>query len=289
MATQFDLFGDQVTTNRCRVTLEAGGLALRSPYIRELVEAIKMLPYAERRWDGARKVWVIDPKHGKKLAEWILLYANETVTLPSTPVLSSAKIHLLDVRYIGTCKIREDGSISAFGWMNRAWSVIFPESVLRAWFEGEMDLQASPTKSNTLYQILGVKQTATDEEIKSAFRRMAKQWHPDVCKEPDASEMFMRIQEAYRILSELGSRARYDAGLALQARLDNRSRMDIAAFAATSYRPPLRCGLVMVEGIEKVGRVEVAKILEWQDITHNGKTLVTSWPAGAKEPVEIWS
>ena len=60
------------------------------------------------------------------------------------------------------------------------------------------------------YEVLGVSKTATDKEIKSAFRRLAKQYHPDVNKAPDAEEKFKEIQEAYAVLSDENRRKQYD-------------------------------------------------------------------------------
>ena len=60
------------------------------------------------------------------------------------------------------------------------------------------------------YEVLGVSKTATDSEIKSAFRRLAKKYHPDVCKEPDAAEKFKEAQEAYAVLSDASKRQQYD-------------------------------------------------------------------------------
>lgn len=60
------------------------------------------------------------------------------------------------------------------------------------------------------YEILGVSKTATDEEIKRAFRKLAKQYHPDVNKEPGAEEKFKEIGEAYAILSDPAKRKQYD-------------------------------------------------------------------------------
>jgi hypothetical protein len=280
------------TDNRCSLTLESGGLVLRSPYIRELVEAVKSLPYAERRWDGTRKVWIIDPTHGKKVVEWITLYADEMVALP---IMSNNQqqpvMKLLEVRYIGACKLREDGSSSAFGLVDGDWSVIFPESVLRTWFEGDIAPAEQPSEQQTLYQVLGVKKTVPEDELKAAYRRMVKQWHPDISKEPNTVEVFLRIQEAYRLLSNDGCRARYDAGLALQAAYEKQNTgIDaVKFFAAGTYRSPLRCGAILLEGVERVGRIEVGKIHAWQDVIRGGKTLVVSWPAGAKEPVEVWA
>jgi len=60
------------------------------------------------------------------------------------------------------------------------------------------------------YEVLGVGRSASDDEIKSAFRKLARQYHPDVNKEPDAEEKFKEINEAYGVLSDKDKRARYD-------------------------------------------------------------------------------
>ena len=52
------------------------------------------------------------------------------------------------------------------------------------------------------YEVLGVSKTATDSEIKSAFRKLAKKYHPDVSKEPNAEAKFKECQEAYAVLSD---------------------------------------------------------------------------------------
>jgi curved DNA-binding protein CbpA len=63
-----------------------------------------------------------------------------------------------------------------------------------------------------LYRELGVSRRATDSEIKSAYRRLARRYHPDVCPSPDANARFARITEAYRVLSDPGRRSMYDLG-----------------------------------------------------------------------------
>ncbi len=60
------------------------------------------------------------------------------------------------------------------------------------------------------YEVLGVSKNATDEEIKRAFRKLAKQYHPDVNKEPGAAEKFKEIGEAYAVLSDETKRRQYD-------------------------------------------------------------------------------
>ena len=60
------------------------------------------------------------------------------------------------------------------------------------------------------YEVLGVSKTATDEEIKRAFRKLAKQYHPDINKEPGAEEKFKEIGEAYSVLSDANKRRQYD-------------------------------------------------------------------------------
>lgn len=60
------------------------------------------------------------------------------------------------------------------------------------------------------YESLGVSKSATEAEIKSAFRKLAKQYHPDVNKDKGADEKFKELQEAYAVLSDPEKRKQYD-------------------------------------------------------------------------------
>jgi len=60
------------------------------------------------------------------------------------------------------------------------------------------------------YEVLGVSRSASDRDVKQAFRKLARQYHPDVNKEPGAQEKFQSIARAYEVLSDSEKRARYD-------------------------------------------------------------------------------
>lgn len=60
------------------------------------------------------------------------------------------------------------------------------------------------------YEVLGVSRTATTVELKKAYRRLAREYHPDVNKDGDAAERFKEISEAYEVLSDDQKRAAYD-------------------------------------------------------------------------------
>ncbi len=60
------------------------------------------------------------------------------------------------------------------------------------------------------YEVLGVSKSASDDEIKKSYRTLAKKYHPDVCKEPDAEAKFKEIQEAYDVLSDPQKREQYN-------------------------------------------------------------------------------
>jgi molecular chaperone DnaJ len=60
------------------------------------------------------------------------------------------------------------------------------------------------------YSILGVARTASADEIRSAYRKLARQYHPDVNQATDAAERFKKVTEAYEVLSDAERRQRYD-------------------------------------------------------------------------------
>src|SRR5690625_1054256 len=60
------------------------------------------------------------------------------------------------------------------------------------------------------YEVLGVGKDATPEELRKAYRKLARKYHPDVNKEPDAEEKFKEVKEAYEVLNDQQKRAQYD-------------------------------------------------------------------------------
>jgi molecular chaperone DnaJ len=66
------------------------------------------------------------------------------------------------------------------------------------------------TAERDYYELLGIERTATEAEVKKAFRRLARELHPDVSQEPDAQERFRAVAEAYEVLSKAETRRLYD-------------------------------------------------------------------------------
>lgn len=254
--------------------------SVQFPYDPMLVQMLKStIPCAGRKWDNNSRTWLVDTQYEAKLRH---LFPNERV-----PAATQAQIKLetriIDLRYLGQVKDRGNGELTAFGFCSREWSVIIPEAVLKYWFEG---IETAPVGDvSTYYGVLGVPRSATGDEIKTGYRRMARQWHPDVCREPNANVMFLRIREAYDVLSNIKSKSRYDVGLTVEAQ----QPAAIPLSDVATYRAPLRCGYVLAEGQEILGRFSVSKILGWEDIVNqHGQTLVSSWIMGDSVPIESW-
>jgi molecular chaperone DnaJ len=66
------------------------------------------------------------------------------------------------------------------------------------------------TAERDFYEVLGVERSASDAEIKRAFRKLAQQWHPDVNADGEAQQRFKEINEAYQVLSDPQRRQSYD-------------------------------------------------------------------------------
>jgi len=277
-------------TQTVSVQLQHNSLVINAPYNATFISRIKTIPYQDRKWDANGKVWMVDPKHGDMIAEWIRDCYGVQVSIPQSATTQTVETRTIDVRYIGRCK-EKSGEWMAHGWVGDiwgGWNVVFPETVLRDWFEGPNGARGH-VNSVTLYGILGVPKSSSADDIKIAYRKMAKVWHPDVSKEPDAEEQFKRINEAYQIISDPNKRSRYDAGLSLEATLTKTNGTDRPGRIVLGYRSPLICGKIKAEGIERVGKFEVKKILSFDDIINDrGQMLVTSWPRGADHFMEMW-
>lgn len=276
----YDLFGNPVTTqSKCKVTVQNGALQIVTPYNPQFVALVKSLPASARRFDPISKAWLVDTQYGRQVREWIQKVYGEDINIAVSDFQPKSETRILDVWYLGKTKPVGDEYVANGMNAQKEWVFIFPERVLKEWFEGFTTSLSGPT----LYGILGIHRNASQDEIKSAYRRMVKQWHPDVCKEPNAQEVFIKIKEAHEILSNPIAKAKYDAGLALEASLGK--QQEIQNFG---YRSPLRCGYVLAEGYERLGRFYVTKILDWRDIENEHGTLIADWPVGADQPVWSW-
>lgn len=281
------------SNRRCAILPSGSGYKVVTPYMQSFVDELKMsVPASQRSYSKNDHCWIVSAQYGNAIGALIAKCFGQYVDVP--PISAAASVsRILEILYIGQCKQRGGGECSAFGWSQLpgelipGWNVIFPEKVLRAWFEPDFGEPERPSE-RTYYQTLGIQMAANPDEIKSAYRRMVRQWHPDVCKEPDAAEVFMKIQKAFEILSNPKTRGRYDAGLKLEqaaGKTDKPTQQSVS-----EYRAPLRCGLILADCTELGNRLTVQKIKAWQDIVSPaGKVLVTSWPMGANEPSLTWN
>ena len=274
-----------------KITIENGYYEMRAPYDARLTETLKAtINKSLRAWDGDKRAWIISPKAGDLLIKAILRAGYPAPDLPlidAATAVSATVQKAFTVEYLGTCKERGQGVITALGSIKGYWSIEFPEAVLKAWF----DRQTTTDNVQTFYQVLCVFESATDAEIKSAHRRLARQWHPDVCSEENAAEKFRELTDAYEVLREPSKRRRYDAGLFFEREAKKKqdaftsSPFDSSPysrrgrrFESQYFRSPLRCGLITAEGVQRLGRFNVSKILAWDDITDAaGRVMSASW------------
>lgn len=270
-----------------RIIQTANDLQFYSPYDRLLIADLKSrIPYNERRWDG--KCWIVTTNNLNTLKMLCNQYLGNEPHIQGQigTIQTKPQTKLLNVRYIGTPKDRGNGEKSAFGHDGQDWSIIFPELVLRQWFEG--DNATVDTNDLTLYGVLSLKRNCAGTDIKSAWRRMAKRYHPDINKDDDAAQMMQRINEAYEVLNNPMKRKKYDAGLVLAASLNTTQHTRRSAFDHI-WRAPERCGFIMATGEYMLGRFVVSAIHQWEPIKDAfGRELVTSWPIGSDIYQENW-
>lgn len=267
------------------------GIEYHSPYDAGLVASLKSkIPQNERAWNSDNKCWVVHPKHKALLDDLSMIHFGKYPDIIGIPKSQNTGpvTKLLQVKYIGVPKDRGGGNNISFALdFDGNWNIVFSEDVLRDWFENGISGQQTNKHFDTLYGVLAIARTTAGTDIKTAYRRMAKRYHPDVNKDDDASEMFRKIQNAYEVLSDPLKRRRYDAGLALEASMENQPD-NYNHYNGNSYRPPFRCGVIMATGKEEIGRFVVEKILQWEPVKRGTMELVTSWDKNSQAIVEEW-
>lgn len=189
----------------------------------------------------------------------------------------------LRVEYVGLPRDRGN-IITASGAINHEWLVTFSIESLKEYFNFSVMPSGLPDK----YAILGIPQTASGADIKAARKRLARQWHPDICREENAAEMMRDINAAYELLKDPLLRKKYDASLMLTKNQPG-SRKDDSRYDSIGWRPPMRCGLIKVEAVVTMGKYTVNKILAWDDIVQNGLIMVSSWDRLINDYVIDWA
>lgn len=267
--------------------MKDNSIALYSDYDPGLVADLKStIPYNARKWNPEDKSWRIAPQYAQKVADIVYKNLGVRVDLPTIAAKPKTVSRLIKLEYLGAAKDRGNGEPSSFGWVDDEWSVIFPLSVLRAWFEPGED--AKPEDAPTLYGVLGLPRDAKGIDVRKAHRRAARTWHPDTCNEPDAATQFRQIQKAYETLSSPVKRAKYDVGLKMTASLRH-EKLPRFHKNVTHWRPPLRCGYLLVEGTEQLSRIVVSRIRQWEDIVNQWQQVMVSyWPRNADHFEAKW-
>ena len=194
---------------------------------------------------------------------------------------------VITLDYMGLVRHRGGDMYTSTGWVNGGWNATFTLAVLQQWF----GFAFTPGTKPTLYSVLSISAGSSGAEVKKAYRRAARTWHPDVCKEPDAEEQFKRVQSAYEKLGDPRFRAAYDAGLQYEG--DVESDNTVTDATAINWKPPVRCGTLKVKAIVVPSRFEekyqIVEILKWDDIVDSsGRTMITYWPPGGDEFKTKW-
>ncbi len=259
--------------NHIKVTAENGGLKVITPYNQNFVFELKAgVPAVARRWDRSSKAWLVSRAYCDTIRDLITKHYGATPIMPSVKSdQPTIEIYEFQADYIANCRA-EAASVH----VNGEWCVRIPENVLRRWFKQAEREEAACGVPQTYYAVLGLEQSCLPGDIKTAYRRAARQWHPDVCREPNAREMFEAGKEAYEILSDPISRNRYNAGLAFEALMPKKQLYTTSTYS--TFIPLLRCGKLKVRGYREIGILVVEEILEWNDIVdEQGRTMTSFW------------
>lgn len=247
-------------------------------YKDELKESIQA---GFRRWDAENKAWVVSALFFPVLKSLSLKHFGREPQVYGNQGQREGFKFQLD--YIGNVYHRGGGVYTASGHVSGAWKVVFPMNVLQDYF----GFSIRPGDKQGPYSILAVSERASADDITKAYRRAARSWHPDVCKEEDAHEQFIKIKEAYDLLSDPIKRRKYDAARDMLEESGENGEVNAPNL---DWKPPIRCGYLRIYGLPDLwGKITATKIVSWDDVTNDdGETLVSYWPEGDDMFTQKW-
>lgn len=132
-----------------------------------------------------------------------------------------------------------------------------------------------------LYRVLGVRRGATADEIRRAYRRLARQHHPDLTSEPDGPQQFAAVSRAYEILRDPVQRARYDHVVAPPPtpRLRDRPRRRPQAVPITDQIPR--------RGVLELSPSEAAHLARFSMVLRDPYGQTIRLPAGTRDGDQV--
>lgn len=279
------------------LTKQGTRLLVATPYNADFVNLLKeKVPHNSRSYNRDERIWIVDAKYLQVIKDTAELYFDH-VDVVHDKAQSKNTRQVILVEYMGRTK--DDNSFNvayANCFVNGSWSIRVSEKVLRSYFEGFNEAE-QPTQQQdlTLYGLLGAKPASTVDELKRAYLRAAKVWHPDLNKDSDAAEMFKKVKSAWDTLSNPMIRAKYDAGLKLMQKQESPDpswkSANLSTVSDYGYRAPATCGLVDCE-IKQGIKQTISKIYDWKDDTRTFGSVtlvrVAYWQKGAKEFTTRW-
>ena len=132
---------------------------------------------------------------------------------------------------------------------------------------------STESMARDLYDVLGVRPTATEEGIKRAYRRLVKRYHPDVNKGRGAKEVFLEVKEAYEVLSNPLFRREYDERIARETGVPGPAPRPTKPGAARKVRIPAEYVRVASPFRSYRDRIERVKDRQIERRTRTAKTV----------------
>jgi hypothetical protein len=278
-----------------------GRIEVRAPYNNSANYAFRDLaPYWKCEFVWGIKVRMCWPELLPGLLEIGRDYYNTEVEPPimtSKPQLGLTGT--VELHYVGGRKlhqsyyIKEKNDYHSGANQDGKYHVIFPHELLRLYMD-PLAAHINSTLSDDPYAVLGVQNTATDQELKKAYRMQSRSWHPDLNPgDRNAHQLMININHAWELLGNPDRRKRYDMGqlLASSARRNQGSDHEFSMLFADSdsWIPPRRNGIVTVK-YDKWGKFWIVnEILGWEYITNSqGQIMVSAYNWDDGEIVREW-